>query len=135
MPGFANAKNLDGTSPLSADAALGGDFARVLARGLEAFWRAMLDDPERLGDLAERLRPLVADKPGEPDEANATAEDLAAVVEALVLTEARVGRLEARLSALTEVASDLVRRLEHLERTALGRVAPPEGLDDGGLAP
>jgi nanoRNase/pAp phosphatase (c-di-AMP/oligoRNAs hydrolase) len=90
-------------------AAFGGQLAKAWQTGLETWWKALLSDRGRLTELAKHLEGLGHSPAGG---ASAGADDLAKVLEALELMQARTEKLEARVATVAETVEAMVGYLE-----------------------
>ncbi|MBN1946941.1 MAG: hypothetical protein JW797_14805 [Bradymonadales bacterium] len=75
---------------------LGGQIAQVWQRTLEAWWRALLNDPNRLAELAGELGRL---HPTRSKDNRTPSLDLAPLVRALELIEQRIQAIETRIAS------------------------------------
>ena len=91
-------------------AALGGQMAKAWQDGIETWWKALLGDSARMGELAARLGKMGAGS-------STDAGDLVRVLTALELIEGRVQRVEEQVLSLAENLAQIVR---HLDKTAQG---------------
>jgi len=76
---------------------------------LDLWWRTLLQNRERLEELARTLHGMSGVEPGP---AGVSHEDLAGVVEALTLVEKRLDALDEQVQTLAEGMSQLVRHIE-----------------------
>lgn len=117
MNDFANAKNPsveahDSQADVDEETIeVGAELVVALQRSLNTWWSNVTKDDKAMAALAERLGPLRQATDG----GQATADDLAGVVEALVLLEKRVDELEGRMRAMAEVVGDVARRVSRLK--------------------
>jgi hypothetical protein len=91
-------------------AAWGSQMAKAWQDGIETWWKALLGDPARLGELAARLGKIGAGL-------STDAGDMARVLTALELLEGRVQRVEKQVLSLAENLAQIVR---HLDKAAQG---------------
>lgn len=108
---------------------LADDLASTLRRGVEACWEALLADPAQLGALAERLGDRLDPEAGEARDRGASAEDFAAVVDAIGLLEHRLAEVEDRMRVLAEVTATVARAIDSMRQRAGGEgmAEPAEG--------
>lgn len=108
-------------------ALLGGQMAKVWQQSLDAWWRALLGDPDRLNELALQLTKQfgIIGGPGRQPHAG----DLARLVTALELMERRVQFVERQVQVLTKSLNRLLDLLESREVPS-DRV-DPSGIDEG----
>jgi hypothetical protein len=103
---------------LAAEVAdLAEELTRALGKAADLRWEALLDDPERLAVLADRMRGLAGGSgDGSGPARLATADDFSAVVGAIALIESRLVELEDRIRVLAEVTGTIARSVdEHLK--------------------
>lgn len=92
-------------------ASFGGQLARAWQTSLEGWWKGLLSDRGRLTELAKHLGEAGLGGAGSPG-AGAGPDDLAKVLEALELMQARAEKLEKRVDALAETVESMVSYLE-----------------------
>jgi hypothetical protein len=94
---------LDGSGGFGPQAMMG-----MGRQALDAWWEMLLQNRERLEQLAQQLNGLHPASDG----AGVGSHDLASVVEALTLVETRLDDLDEQVTTLAEGMADLVRHLE-----------------------
>jgi len=98
---------LDGSGGFGPQAMMG-----MGRQALDAWWEMLLQNRERLEQLAKSLHGL------EPESADkgVGSHDLASVVEALTLVEKRLDALDDQVTTLAEGMTEVVRHLEQMQQ-------------------
>lgn len=100
---------------------LNGEMMQAWSGALDAWWRTMMGDPQKVALMAEMLRGrglsglMEGATPTDAPPASVRPEDLDAVLQALELVEQRLDRLEGQVQVIAETMTELVDHLERLQ--------------------
>jgi len=100
---------------------LNGEMIQAWSGALDAWWRTMMGDPQKVALMAEMLRGrglsgfMEGGTPTAAPPASVRPEDLNGVLQALEFVEQRLDRLEGQVQVIAESMTELVDHLDRLQ--------------------